>query len=145
MTQKQKLVARWLLRGTMLGLFLIIQLATPCQAADATGTFSYQPVEPIPGFSLTSDFPTFVTNLYKFGLWAVGISALIMITIGAFFYMTAAGNSSQAGTAKKLITDALLGLIVAMVSWLILYVINPNLVNINISITKQPAVTVTGK
>ncbi|TAK95556.1 hypothetical protein EPO05_03830 [Patescibacteria group bacterium] len=114
-------------------------LATPCQAADATGTFSYQPVEPIPGFSLTSDFPTFVTNLYKFGLWAVGISALIMITIGAFFYMTAAGNSSQAGTAKKIITDALIGLIVAMVAWLILYVINPNLVNINISITKMAA------
>ena len=129
----------------LLGLLVILGgflwLAVPCQAAESTDTFEYQPVEPIPGFELTSDFPTFVTNLYKFGLWAVGISAMIMIVIGGFFYMTAAGNSSQAGTAKKLITDALLGLIVAMISWLILYVINPNLVNINISITKIPAVT----
>ncbi len=45
-------------------------------------------------------------------------------------YMTSAGNTSSIGTAKKVMFDALAGLILALVAWLILYVINPDLVNI---------------
>jgi hypothetical protein len=50
-----------------------------------------------------------------------------MLTIGGFSYMTSAGNQAQVGTSKKLITDAILGLIVVFVSWLVLYTINPDL------------------
>ena len=43
-------------------------------------------------------------------------------------YATSAGNTSTAGSAKSIISDALLGLVVAMTAYLILNVINPDLV-----------------
>ena len=49
-------------------------------------------------------------------------------------YITSAGNTSAAGTAKKVITDALLGLVAAFLAYLLLYVINPDLVNLNLNL-----------
>jgi len=51
-----------------------------------------------------------------------------MITVGGFWYVTSAGNQAQATTAKSIITDAFLGLFVALFAFLILRTINPNLV-----------------
>lgn len=92
--------------------------------------FIYTPMEAIPGFANTSNFPTYLMNIYKFGLWAIGISALLMITIGGYMYISSAGNKASVETAKKVITDAIAGLILAMISWLLLYLINPDLVKL---------------
>ena len=68
---------------------------------------TYTPLENIPGTSDAIDtFPAYIQAIYKFAIWGVGIAALFMIIIGGFWYMTAAGNTSQMGTAKKIITDA---------------------------------------
>lgn len=95
--------------------------------------YTYTPLEPIPGFSGATDFPAFIVALYKFGIWTVGIAALLMITIGGFMYLTSAGNTSKMDSAKGVITDALIGLIIALAAYLILYVINPDLVKVQIS------------
>ena len=106
----------------------------------AWGAYSYEPMEAIPGFAnvcerLTSAecFPKYVQAIYNFGIWSIGIAALLMISIGAFTYITAAGNTSQTGTGKKIITDAILGLVMVMVAYLLLYTINPDLVNVSIN------------
>jgi|GEM_PF-3518729 len=94
----------------------------------------YNIMEAIPGFfdaGSSISFPDLVLGIYRFGLWTVGIAALFMVTIGGFMYATSAGNTSYAGTAKKVITDALLGLVVAMVAYLGLRFINPDLVVLN--------------
>lgn len=88
----------------------------------------YKVLEKIPGVSGT-DFPSYVTGIYNFAIAVVLISALLMITLGGFYYITSAGNQAQAGTAKKLITDALLGLVVVFLIYLILNTINPDLMN----------------
>lgn len=95
--------------------------------------YTYTPLEPIPGFSGATDFPAFIIALYKFGIWTVGIAALLMITIGGFMYLTSAGNTSKMDSAKGVITDALIGLIIALAAYLILYIINPDLVKVQIS------------
>jgi hypothetical protein len=52
-----------------------------------------------------------------------------MIAFGAFSYLvTAVGNPSKMQTAKEYITNALFGLALAFLAYLILYVINPDLV-----------------
>jgi hypothetical protein len=104
--------------------FLVGSFAT--QAA----TGSYTPMEAIPGFGRPKDFPTYLMSIYKFGLWAIGICALLMITIGGYMYLISAGNKASAETAKKVITDAIAGIILALVSWLLLYLINPDLVKL---------------
>lgn len=101
----------------------------------ALADYVYHPLELIPGFeSATTDFPTFALNLYKFGIWIVGICALLMLTVGGFTYLISAGNTSKMDSAKKIITNAILGLIIALGAYFLLFVINPDLVNVNISL-----------
>ncbi len=90
----------------------------------------YHLLESIPGVGegcTVVEFPDYISKLYKFSFVAIALSALLMITIGGFYWLMSAGNQSVAGTAKKLITDALIGLGVALVSWLILNTINPDI------------------
>ncbi len=95
----------------------------------------YVPMEAIPGsggVENISSFPAYVQAIYKFAIWSVGIAALLMISMGGFMYITAAGNNSQMESAKKVISDALFGLVAVMVAAMILYKINPDLININL-------------
>jgi hypothetical protein len=127
----------------MLAAFL--SLAVFLQWFQASAKYTYPPMEDLPGFNIgtgTDQFKNLVEGIYKFGIWTVGIAALLMITIGGFMYMTSAGNTSKAGTAKGIITDAIYGLIVALFAWLLLNVINPDLTNINISMTALPSTVV---
>jgi hypothetical protein len=94
----------------------------------ALAAYTYTPMEQIPGFGAPTDFPSYLTALYKFGLWTIGLAALLMISIGGFMYITSAGNNSQMGKAKSYITDAIIGVILALVAYLLLYTINPDLV-----------------
>jgi hypothetical protein len=100
----------------------------------ALAQYDYTPMEAIPGSpkAETADFPGFIQGLYKFGIWAVGIAALFMVTIGGFLYMASAGNTSKMDNAKGIIKDSLIGLFVALTAYLILFIINPDLVKINI-------------
>lgn len=97
-------------------------------------SYNYTPLESVPGFEGTSsDLKGFIESIYQFGIWTVGIAAVLMLTIGGFMYMVSAGNTSKTGIAKGIITDAILGLIIALGAYLILYVINPDLVKITLS------------
>lgn len=114
-------------------LFSLLFLLLPFFPQAAPPNLQYTPLENIPGFeaaSKTGDFYDYIQAVYKFGIWAVGISALLMISIGGFMYITSAGNNSSMEKAKSVITDAIIGLVLALTSYLILYIINPDLVNI---------------
>lgn len=94
---------------------------------------AYEPMEKIPGTTGSiNTFPAYVNALYKFAIWSVGIAALLMISIGGFMYFTAAGNNSKMESGKKIISDALYGLIAVLVAWVLLHTINPDLVNISL-------------
>ncbi|HOW60519.1 MAG TPA: hypothetical protein P5548_01690 [Candidatus Moranbacteria bacterium] len=116
-----------------IALFLFWGLSNTTQAA----IMEYKLLQGIPGFydagAKVESFPDLILAIYKFGIWTVGIAGLFMITIGGFWYMTSAGNTARAETAKQLIADSLLGIVAAMSAYLIVYVINPDLTNINIA------------
>jgi len=93
----------------------------------------YTPMENIPGTTTDiSNFPAYVMAIYKFAIWAVGLSSLFMISIGGFMYFTSAGNTSKMEGGKRVIADAIYGLIAVLFAWLILNTINSNLVNISL-------------
>lgn len=95
----------------------------------ASAQFDYQQMENLPGFENDdiADFPTYVVDLYRLGIWIVGLSAMLMIVIGGFMYMSSAGNTSRISTAKTIIWDAIIGLVIALTAWLMLNVINQDL------------------
>lgn len=96
----------------------------------------YNLLEKIPGSSNTvGKLNTYLEDIYRFAFWAVGIAVVFMLTIGGFMYLTSAGNTSRLGTAKTIIFDAFLGLILALVAWLFLNLINPDLVNLKLPIS----------
>ncbi|HOW60520.1 MAG TPA: hypothetical protein P5548_01685 [Candidatus Moranbacteria bacterium] len=101
----------------------------------------YNLLQGIPGFyaagETVDNFPDLILAIYKFGIWTVGIAGLFMITIGGFWYMTSAGNTARAETAKQLIADSLLGIVAAMSAYLILYIINPDLTKVDLSIIQR--------
>ena len=101
--------------------------------------FNYTLLESFPGFfnrgDTLTDLPALILAIYKFGIWTVGIAGFFMLVVGGFMYMASAGNTSTASNARGIIWDALLGIAAALGAYLILYVINPELTNINIAFT----------
>lgn len=90
--------------------------------------YEYSPMEKIPGFPSAKDFPDYVSAIIKFSYWAIGIAAVLMLSIGGFWYMTSAGNNARMEQAKGIIWDSILGVVMVLISWLILYTLNPQLV-----------------
>lgn len=72
----------------------------------------------------------YVNRLYIYALGLVGLTALGAMIFGGVLYTTSAGNPSLQGDAKKRINSALIGLGILLTSYLILYTINPDLVNL---------------
>lgn len=89
----------------------------------------YTSHEEIPGQGTTSSFTELLTQIYNFSIGAAAILAMIMIGAGAFMYIvTSAGNASKMGNAKDMIFSAIFGLVIAMIAWITLFLINPDLV-----------------
>ncbi len=90
---------------------------------------------PLPGFSQSqaSDLGGFLRALFTLLIVIAGILAFIMIVIGAIHYATADAIDDK-GAGKKMIQDAILGLVLALGAWLVLNTINPNLAS-NLGIT----------
>lgn len=60
-----------------------------------------------------------LTNVINLLLFIIGIVSLIMIIVGGFKYTTSAGDSSQLSNAKDTILYALVGLVIAIMSFAI--------------------------
>lgn len=71
----------------------------------------------------------YISGVYQFLVGIVGIVGAFMIMVGGYQYLTAAGNRERVAAARKRIVNALLGIVLAFGSYLILYTINPSLVS----------------
>lgn len=99
-----------------------------CTGVLAQNNDVYTTKEPIPGAEPTSNLTTYLGQLYTFGIAAAVFLAMFMVGLGAFLYtVTSAGNVSKMGNAKEMIYNAIYGLILALLAYLILNVINPDL------------------
>jgi hypothetical protein len=76
--------------------------------------------------------PAFVAKFYKFSIGLIAILAVIMIMFGGLQWIFASGNMGKVSEAKTTITSAIAGLILALTSYVILYNINPKLVNLEL-------------
>lgn len=62
---------------------------------------------------------TIISTLLGFA----GIVAVIFIIIGGYYWMTARGNDAQAIKARKTLTNAIIGLIIVILSYMIIQVV----------------------
>ena len=98
----------------------------------------YTPLVRIPGLPATGEvnLSMYLVGIYNFLLSIVGIVAVMMLIVGGMRYITAAGNSAAIGDAKDIIQNAIVGLLLALLSWVFIATINPDVLYI-----KKPTLT----
>lgn len=103
--------------------------------ANFASAVAWSPLVRIPGLpaSGTVNLSMYMIGLYNFLLSIVGIVAVMMLIIGGMRYITAAGNAAAISDAKDIIQNAVVGLIIALFSWVFIATINPDALYI-----KQP-------
>ncbi len=75
-----------------------------------------------------SDLGQLINFVFSWSLRIIGIVVFVMILYNGFMWLTAAGNPNQIGKAWNGMTNAILGAVLLLAAYLILSVINPNLV-----------------
>lgn len=84
------------------------------------------------GSSVTSvNIQTYIIYIFKLMVALAVLAAVVMCIIGGFQYMLS-DSVTKKSDAKKTIENAVLGLAGALLSYLILYTISPNLVNVSL-------------
>jgi hypothetical protein len=84
----------------------------------------------------------FVANFYSFALLLSGILAFGAIVWGGVLYASGRGNPSKESDGKEWITSALIGILLLAGAYIILFTINPNILNLQLpalpSLTAAP-------
>ena len=124
----QKKVQRFLAKIylAILGLLLI---SLPGQAgAYVGGNLGSGLGEIRPSFSFSSlssatDLNDLIRRIINIVLTVVGGIAVLFLIVGGFWYLTSGGNEEQAEKGKKTIMNALIGIVVIILSYVIVNVI----------------------
>ncbi len=74
-----------------------------------------------------------ISTVIRIILFISGAVAVLFVVIGGATYLTAGGNDEQTAKAKKTITNALIGIVIIILSYVIVNVV-VNLVNCGFSI-----------
>jgi len=112
--------------------------AQPFQNPEASPPIEFRLQIPIPGSQIFTGQPitinsdllgNYIAALYTFFVGALGIISVVVMMIGGFLWLTSGGAGERISKAKSTILNAIIGLILAITSYLLLYTLNPNLVN----------------
>ena len=111
-------------------LFLLVfgQALAATTTASSTGGSSEHLINPLPVDNLTAMFLFIVKGF----LAIVGVWGVLFVIVGGFRMVMAAGNEEQYLAAKKTITWAILGVVVAVMSFSVMAIVQ-NLIGVDYS------------
>ena len=116
----------------MRGLFLLLIYISSVSIVAAQ---EYVPLAPLPGTANTGiSLAEYITIAFNIGIGLAAVLAVLMIVVGGVQYVAGAASPSARSDAKNRVQNAILGLLLALGSWLIVYTINPNIINGSLSI-----------
>lgn len=78
---------------------------------------------PTGGFANSKTLMGLLTEILKYLLYLAGAIAVLFIVIGGFQYITSAGNEEQAEKGRNTLVNAIIGLVVIIMSYAIIQVI----------------------
>jgi cytochrome bd-type quinol oxidase subunit 1 len=117
-------------RGGAISLILIISVLVLIIPMHFALSQEFVPLEPLPGFESGESSSEFVNSVVSFTIAIGALLAVIMIVWGGIQYMTSNRLDSKSD-ARDIITSALSGLILILFSWILLNLINPDILNLN--------------
>lgn len=103
-------------------------LLFPETAMAGAGTITIE--QEIKGLGRQADFTTYLRAAAQFAVAIIIILAAIYIAIGAYVYFVAAGNAAMAAKGKEIIQRSIIGLLIALVAYVILNTISPQFVEL---------------
>lgn len=92
----------------------------------------------------TASFLDQLRGVYRVGLAIVGLAALVYIIWGGIEYIVAGESKSLVESGRSRIKNALIGILVAAISFALLRTINPDLVSLNFQAIPPVALPNTG-
>ena len=114
-----------------------------CQSTDNN---SYCMISPLPGLGddtgkvdTKQGIEKYIKGIIQLVIGIIGVLAVLMIVVGGIEYMSTVSIGEKEG-AKSRITNALIGLLLALSSYTILNTINPDLVNLKIHLPEASLV-----
>ncbi len=69
------------------------------------------------------DIKSAVKTVIDWALYIAAIAAVLMIIYGGFLYLTARGNDAQAKDGRKTLVNALIGLVIIILSYMIVQIV----------------------
>lgn len=91
------------LKKILLTSLVCLALVTPAFAAPSQG--------------MTGDFSSAVTQIFDIIIVIAGVIFVVLFLVGGIMYLTSAGNEEASTKAKKLLIDAVIGLVIVAIAW----------------------------
>jgi len=100
------------------------------------------PIPQIGGTSLrfVESYGQYVNTIYQWMIAVAGILAVVVITIAGFQWVLAAGNQAKITQAKGKIKNSLLAILFLSASYIILAMVNPQLLSLDIKVKPVPTI-----
>lgn len=102
---------------------------TPAMAQPAGGDSAQQGLNDIgqafPGTARDAnvDIKSMAKKIIDWALYLAAMISVVFIIIGGYFYITSAGNPAQAGKGKSTLVNALIGLTLVILSYIIVQIV----------------------
>jgi len=81
----------------------------------------------LPDLNTTQDLGQFISSIYTFSLAILGVIIFVRFVWAGWLYFASAANASLVNRAKEMMKNAIIGAIILVAAYLILYIINPDL------------------
>ncbi|MBI2607229.1 MAG: hypothetical protein HYW51_00125 [Candidatus Doudnabacteria bacterium] len=114
----------------ILGIYLFVSLITTASVFAQAPTTNANISNPAPGYFIdltgqgkTNTFGDLILLIVEAMLGIVGILSVAFLIIGGFQYVASRGNEEQSESAKKTIANAIIGLTIVILSYVIIAVI----------------------
>lgn len=104
----------------MVVVFLLFSIITEIALASTASSPDLQLQVPIFSYSKATDIAQYISRIYEFALFVLVPIAIVVVIYGGFRWVTSGGDMGRIGEAKKYISGAVLGLILAILSYIVL-------------------------
>ncbi len=102
----------------------------------------YVPLAPLPGISGHTTFSSYLPTAFNLSIGIAAAMAFVMITYGGIMYATSDAISGKSA-GKDAIENALWGLLLVIGAYVILYTINPKILNFDLTLDRIKTPTTT--
>ncbi len=109
-------------------------------AVEAQRDVTFEPSVNIPGYSekisfedgTTANIARYIIAIYNYGISIGAILATIVLMAAGLVWLTSGGSQDKIGQAKNMISGSIVGLVLLFSSYMILNMVNPELVNFRV-------------